>query len=136
MVFHYTTIQSILVWFLHILAIFFGIKFSVRAKVFEKNGYFRYVHFIMLGIAIVLPCISIAVVQATGGSTVATFPPFQCYARTTDAIYFTYLLPGSIMLGTGTTLLILILQVIVHVTASRTKDLKTQVIYLLYLVLW
>ena len=84
----------------------------------------------MLGIAIVVPFISTAVVQATGGSTVATFPPFQCYARTTDAVYYIYLLPGGFMLGTGGTLLILVLHVVIHITALRTKqekDLKTQV---------
>ena len=102
----------------------------MRAKIFERNGYFRYVHFIMLGLAIVVPCIPVAVVEATGGSAVVTFPPFQCYARTTDVIYYTYLLPGSIMWGTGATLVILILQVIIHVRASRTgqeKDLQAQV---------
>ena len=93
----------------------------------------------MLGIAIVVPFISTAVVQATGGSTVATFPPFQCYTRTTDTLYYTYVLPVSTLMGIGITLVILILHVIVHVTALKTsslqeKDLKMQVSYLLYTV--
>ena len=117
------SLQEILLWLFHILAIFCGIKFPVRARIFQKNGYHRYAHFIMLGIAIVLPVVSIAVVQSTGGSVLATFPPFQCYARSTDAIYYTLILPGSIMLGTGITLVILIFHVIIHATELRRKSL-------------
>ena len=122
MVFHYITLQEILLWFFHILAIFCGVKFPVRTKIFERKGYFRYVHFIMLGIAIVVPCVPIAVVQATGGCTLATFPPFQCYARNSDAIYYTLILPGCIMLGTGITLVILILHIIIDVTELRRRS--------------
>ena len=104
----------------------------MRAKTFEKNGYFRYVHFTMLGIAIVLPCIPLAAVLCTGGSVVATFPPFQCYSRSSDVIYYTLILPACILMGTGITLLILMLHVIVHVTSLQTnsvqeQDLRTQV---------
>ena len=121
LVFHYITLQTILLWLFHILAIFCGIKFPIRAKIIEMKGYFRYVHFIMLGLAIVLPCIPIAVVQATGGSKLATFPPFQCYAGNSDVVYYTFILPGSIMLGTGITLVILTLHMIIHATELRRK---------------
>ena len=124
--------QALLLWLFHILAIFFGLQFPMRAKFLKKDGYFRYIHLIMLGLAIVLPCIPIAVVQATGGSMLVTSPPFQCYATNIDAIYYTVILPGCIMLGTGITLTILILHIIIHATESRKRTLnrrpvKTQV---------
>ena len=78
----------------------------------------------MLGIAIVVPCIPVGAVLGTGGSTLATFPPFQCFARSSDVIYYTFILPASIIMGAGLTLIILIFHVIIHVTDSRKKSLQ------------
>ena len=87
----------------------------------------------MLGIGIVVPFIAVAAIEGTEGSAVATFPPFQCYARSTDVIYYIYILPGCIIMGTGVTFLILLLHAISrHVTSLQIhsvqeQDLRTQV---------
>ena len=125
-VFHYVALQVTLLWLFHILAVFCGVKFPFRTKTFEKKGYFRYAHFTMLGIAIVVPCIPVGAVLGTGGSAVVGFPPFQCYSRSTDVIYYTFILPASIMVGTGITLLILILRKIIHATELRRKSVQEQ----------
>ena len=126
-VFHYSALQAFLFLLFHILAVFCGIKFPLRAKTFEKNGYFRYAHIVMLAIAIVVPFIAVAAQLGIGGSAVATFPPFQCYARSTDVIYYIYVLPGCIMMGTGITLLILMLHAISrHVTSLQMHSLQEQ----------
>ena len=138
MVFHYAAVQVYLFLLFHILAVFCGIKFPLRAKTFEKNGYFRHAHIIMLGIGIVVPFIAVAVLLGKGGSAVATFPPFQCYSRSTDVVYYIYILPGCIMMGTGITLLILMLHAISrHVTSlqihsKQEQDLRTQVYMFLF----
>ena len=132
-VFNYIALQAIFLWLFHILAIFCGVKFPMRAKAFEKNGYFRHCHFIMLAIAVVVPFIPVAAVLGTGGSAVTNFPPFQCYARSSDVFYYTYILPGCILMGTGITLLILMLHVIIHhvsvlqIHSLQEQDLRTQV---------
>ena len=112
----------------------------MRARIFENNRYFRYVHVTMLGIAIVLPCIPLAAVLGTGGSELASFPPFQCFAKSSNVIYYTFILPASIMMGTGITLIILIFHIIIHVTQLRRKslqdcDLRTEVRNLISLLL-
>ena len=87
----------------------------------------------MLAIAVLVPFIPVAAVLGTGGSAVTNFPPFQCYARSTDVFYYTYILPGCIMMGTGIALLILMLHAISrHVTSlqmhsKQEQDLRTQV---------
>ena len=80
----------------------------------------------MLGIAIVVPCIPVAAVLGTGDSALATFPPFQCFARSTDVIYYTFILPASIIMGAGLTLLILILHKIIHVTELWRNPVQEQ----------
>ena len=99
----------------------------MRAKIFEKNGYFRYVHFTMLGIAIVLPCVPVAAVLGTGGNAVATFPPYQCSARSSDVIYYTSVLPACILTGIGLTFLILILHVIIHLPVLQRILYKSKI---------
>ena len=135
-VFHYIALQATLLWLFHILAIFCTVKFPIRAKIFENSRYYHYAHFTMLGTAIVVPFISTAAVLATGGSTLASFPPFQCFARNSNVIYYTFILPASIMMGAGITLVILIFHIIVHVTEIRVqrrsqhvqeRDLRTEV---------
>ena len=81
-------------------------------KTFKNKRHFQYVHLIMLGVPIVLPCIPLAAVLATGGWRLASFPPFQCFARNNNVIYYTFILPASIMMATGITLIILILHVL------------------------
>ena len=126
-VFHYIALQQTLLWLFHILVVFWTVKFPIRAKIFSNKNYFRYVHFIMLVLAIVLPCIPLAAVLGTGGSTLASFPPFQCFARNSNVTYYTFILPASIMMGVGITLIILILHTLIHVIALRRNDsLKDQ----------
>ena len=127
MVYHYIGLQAPLLWLFHILAIYCGVKFPLRVKIFEKNGYLRYVHFIMLGIAVVVPLIPVAAVLGKGGSTIATFPPFQCFARSSDVNYYTTILPASITTGTGLTFIILILHVIIQRKSTQEPGLQTQV---------
>ena len=76
----------------------------------------------MIGIAIVLPFIPLAAVLGTGGSTLGSFPPYLCFARNVDVTYYTFILPASILMGIGITLIILIFHMIVHVKAKRRRD--------------
>ena len=81
----------------------------------------------MLGIAVVVPLIPVAAVLGKGGSTIATFPPFQCFARSSDVNYYTTILPASITTGTGLTFIILILHVIIQRKSTQEQGLRTQV---------
>ena len=124
-VFHYIALQQTLLWLFHILVVFWTVKFPIQAKNFSNKH--QYVHFVMLVLVIVLPCIPLAAVLATGGSILASFPPFQCFARNSDVTYYTFILPASIMMGTGIALIILILHTLIHVTAlRRNSSLKDQ----------
>ena len=93
----------------------------------------------MLVLVIVLLCIPLAAVLGTGGSILASFPPFQCFVRNSDVTYYTFILPASIMMGVGIALIILILHTLIHVIALRrndSQDLRTEVHSLLMLGLY
>ena len=120
-IFHYTTMQQVLLWFFHIVAVFWGTKFPFHAKSFQRKGYFKYVHAAMLITSIALPFVPVAVVQGTGKSTLAQIPAFLCTARSPEAFFYSFVLPASIILAAGMSLVVLIFQVIVHVTQTQTQ---------------
>ena len=125
-IFHYTSMQQSLLWFFHIVAVFWGTKFPFHAKSFQRKGHFKYVHAAMLITSIVLPFVPVAVVQGTGGSTLAQIPAFLCSARSPEAFFYSFILPVSIIVATGLSLVVLIFQVIVHVTQTQTQRNGTQ----------
>ena len=63
----------------------------------------------MLIAAIVFPLESVGVLLGTGGLTISRFPPISCFARETDASYFGFVLPISIMGAAGVSLIVIIL---------------------------
>ena len=121
-IFHYCTLQQTLFWFFHIVAVFWGTKFPFHAKAYQRKGYFKYVHAGMLLISIGLPFIPVAVLHGTGGSSFSQFPNYLCTARSADAFFYSFILPASIILGAGMSLVVLIFQVIVHVTQTQTSQ--------------
>ena len=57
-------------------------------------------------IAIFLPCIPVAVVFGTGGFINARFPPSLCISKSADAAFFSLVLPVSILIASGVSLLL------------------------------
>ena len=104
------------------MILFWGIMFPFHARSYENRGYFRYIHIVMLIAAIVLPLESVGVLLGTGGLTIPRFPPVTCYARETDASYFAFVLPVSVVGAIGVSLIILILWVVI----SKVGNKKTQ----------
>ena len=95
--------------------------FPFHAKKYETRGYFRYIHIAMVIAAIVLPLESVGVILGTGGLTITRFPPVACFARETDASYFAYVLPVSIISAIGVSLLVIILWARVGNSKTHSK---------------
>ena len=109
----------------HIVIIFWGIVFPFHAKSFERRGYFRYIHIIMVVIAITLPWASLGTFFGTGGMTIAQFPPFLCAAKNSDANFYALILPECIINATGISLITIILSIII--TKGRNSKLRSKV---------
>ena len=133
-VLHYVALQQVLMWFLHILAVYWKIRFPLHAKSFEVKGYATYVHVAMLALIILLPFISIAVVFGTGGCRLSRFPNIICQAKDPDATFYALVLPMSILTAAGISVIILIFWVLYYVkkdmpttpSTPSTKEMKVQ----------
>lgn len=114
-VLHYIALQQALMWFLHIVAVYWTVKFPLHAKSFEAKGYTTYVHIAMLALIIILPFISIAVLFGTGGCRVSRFPNIICQARHPDVTFYALVLPVSILTAAGISMIILLFWVLYDV---------------------
>ena len=87
-----------------------------------KPGYFRYIHIVMVIAAILLPLKSMGVLLGTGGLVIPRFPPIDCLAKQSDASYFAFILPISIISAIGVSMIIIIFWVII----TKLGKMKTQ----------
>ena len=124
LLFSYGTLVQALFWFFHIIILFWGIKFPFHAKRFETRGYLKYVHIAMVVLAIFLPCGYIAAVAATGGATIARFPPLFCFARNVDAYFYSLVVPICIIDGAATSLLLVILWSLITTLWTQKRKAK------------
>ena len=98
--------------------------FPFHAMHFETRGYFRYIHIAMIIAAIVLPLESVGAILGTGGLTIPRFPPASCFAVETDATFYSYVLPVSIIQSIGVSLITIILWVLIKVGTLKTQPSK------------
>ena len=124
LVFTYALLVQTLFWFFHFIILFWGIKFPFHAKSFETRGYSKYIHIVMVVLAISMPCGHIAAVVATGGVTMASYPPLFCLARNTNANLYSFIFPICIINGAGILLLLLIIWRLITTLWSQQKRAK------------
>ena len=122
LVFHYVALVYAMFWIFHVAVLFGKIVFPFHARRFQTRGYFRYIHIAMVIAAIVLPLESVGVILGTGGLTIPRFPPVACFARETDASYFAFVLPISIVGAIGVPLIVIILWTLI----TKLRKLKTE----------
>ena len=76
----------------------------------------------MVFIATVLPLASLGAMFGTGGMTISRFPPIVCLGADTDASFYSFVLPLSIISALGIPLIIVILGMII----TKAGSLRTQ----------
>ena len=115
-----------LFWFFHIVLLFWKIKFPFHAKHFKNKGYFQYICIIMVIAAILLPLENLIAILASGGLTIPRFPPVQCFPRDTDATFYSFILPSSIIFAIAVSLIAVILWVVITKVGSRQSQRKVR----------
>ena len=99
--------QSILWWFFHTVVLFWGIKFPFHAKSYNDRGRLKYIHIIVVLIALIVPCApAIAMFQSLSPLN-ATYVLLTCTAGR-DRIFYSLILPIGILLAVGLSLVIII----------------------------
>ena len=111
-------------WINHIIILFWRIKFPFHAKHYESKGYFRYIHAIMIFTVVILPLECLGAILGSGGLTIPRFPPVTCFAKETDATFYAFILPTSVVMATGISLIAIILWVLVTRVGTIRRQQK------------
>ena len=109
MAFHYFTIQLLVWWLCHTIAVFQGTLFPFHANhlTITKKRYF---HLLMFIAGIVLPIVPVAVLIVCGkGFTLTRHPTILCVSTHKHALFATMVVPTSIIIAAGSTMLVFIL---------------------------
>ena len=89
-------------------ALFWKVQFPLHSRSYEKARRIKYIHLICVILALVLPLVPVITVASKGGFTITRYPTFLCTGSDADATYYTIVLPIVIILGIGTTVLVLV----------------------------
>ena len=91
-------------------------QFPFHARYYDQTNRTKYVYITCVVAAIILPLYAPLAIALKGGFIPSRFPPIICLGREVDANFYAVLAPITILLGIGTTMLLLILWRIRQVT--------------------
>ena len=96
-------------WLFHTAMIFWNIWFPLNARHFDISGYTKYVHIVVVILALTLPVIPVGVVFGTGGFVTSSFTISlsSCFPRNKFARFYSFALPTFFVYSVGITLNIL-----------------------------
>lgn len=101
-------LEQISMWaMLHAVFLFWGVRYPFNYRQLRVSGRIRYTHIISVVLAIVVPLFP-ALINLKGGYVLTTIPSLACAGRSTEYIYYTIILPVSVILAIITCLLALI----------------------------
>ena len=100
--------QLSIIWTCHIAIALWMVKCPFHFVSLKRTNRLKYIHAIIGFIAMVIPIVPVAVALATGGFVNARFPPFLCIARSANATFYALVLPSSIFIPSGVSLLLVI----------------------------
>ena len=94
--------------------LFWKVKFPFHAKRLERS---RIIHLLVVLLALFVPTIPVIASFSTGGFVSSNNPPILCVSRSRGAAYYTLALPISIIIATGTLLLVTVLITVIKVSS-------------------
>ena len=113
----YVSHQLEIWWIFQVGVLFWRLQFPFHARYWEQRGAFKYIHIVMLFLGVLVPCVPAIIALVVSGFTAVDYLPFLCAPKGRDASFYTLLLPGSIVLATGVTLLWILTWKIIKVCA-------------------
>ena len=107
----------------HALGLCWGIAFPFHYRRFKTEGRIKYIHVITVVLGLVLPAIP-ALAPLVDGYTIAISPNAidTCEGRNTTITFFTIILPISILVAAGSTVLIILFWIIFKVKISSINS--------------
>ena len=96
---------------------FWSVAYPFSFRQLKITGNIRYAHIISILLALLIPLPS-AFTQLVDGSVFVTSLVLPCLGRNTDYIYYTFILPISLLLGGGLVLLVLVIWILFKVRGT------------------
>ena len=112
--FHYFLLQLLLWWLCHITAVFQGTLFPLHTKGLQSRKKLKYIHVTMFILGWVLPVGPTAIIAHTG-ITLTRSPIILCTGHNANAIFGAMVVPISIVIASGATMLVFILWTVIKV---------------------
>ena len=100
-------------------AVFFAVTFPFQARSFQSKGYYKYIHAVMLIVALIIPWIAVGVAFGTGGFQLTRFPTIFCYSANTDVTFYALILPICIILAIGISMIAGIFAVLIKLVQKQ-----------------
>ena len=98
--------EQITIWGgLHAVFLFWGVRYPFSYRQLKISGRIRYAHIISVILAVVVP-LPAALVHLKDGYIITANPTLVCAGRNTDFLYYTFILPISVVLVIATCLLV------------------------------
>ena len=105
-------------WIFHISMFLWKIWFPLRARSLEVAHRIKYIHILMILITLVVPLLPVITAAADGGFALTRFPPIFCTARSSNATFYSLILPIILIIQCGVTMLIAIFWIIHKVSLT------------------
>ena len=104
----YISHQVALWWIFHLSMVFCAVFWPFEYQYWKKQGYFKYIHFVMVALALTLPIIPAMITFKIDGYVLYFLIRPDCVARNTQASFYAHVVPLIIAVATGLYLLVLI----------------------------
>ena len=102
----YCFMQIAVLWICHVSMIFWNVRFPDQYMLLNRRHQVKYIHLVSGLVAIVVPVIPVAAIFGTGGFVNARFPPLLCLPSNANAAFYSLVLPVSVLIASGVTLLL------------------------------
>lgn len=129
-VFYYIMMQLFFWWLWHTIAVFWAVVRPFQMKKTDTRRKNRYIHVGLVLASLVLPVLPILIVVFAGREyryktsfTLTRSPPILCSGIDLHTNFWGVIFPISLMLGLGTSLLVLILRTVIKVITTDSCTL-------------
>ena len=104
----YISQQVALWWIFHLSMVFCTVFWPFKYHYWKRLGYFKYIHTVMVAVALIVPIIPVVICYKTGGYVLYFLIRPDCVARNTQAAFYSHVVPLIAAVAIGLYLLILI----------------------------
>lgn len=119
--YYFVVLHTSFCWFCHVVTLFWQTMFPFQARTCKIYGIGKYLYIVVLISSLVLPTAPVIAAFATGGFTLRQFPPSVCFPKTGTILYYSLVIPMSLMTGVGTSLLAIVINEIIKRRGAIAK---------------